>query len=733
VYRRNFEGDDMVQQQQCKFRELFRTRPSTRRPSSNFNFFLFFLMTDNRLRLLIALLGCEECDWVQPNVEGRHFDFNVLPRVQRNVDPRSRLLSLYHLFCVQLFSRHCIVTDKKFQSGLRFCCAKCLCLMFQDRITKGQLGMGPSYTVWIENSHSSTECSDLSPPSIFDDSLFGSDGRDMVGGAFLPALLGAVFIIKFPSVKYDKPSAILSADAMMLSLMNILQAEYGLSLSPNRLKPGLLKFLLLMVPTCVDSGDFRNDLKAGTGNDVNTYAQKIFFKLASSKTAQLSEAGAKAKANPRRSTMKTDHPAVLGSAHRRGGVGDSTNEKRTINTSAATADLDSSAVAVAAVGANLITPPLEFTPPLITPPLEFTPPLVWREPLFVQLKEEIARWATEAQSTGKPIWYWDLMSDKELWDVAAHAPTTVEELSAIETMKEREDNFVNEYGSQMVDIVRRFIEKEVGLEDYVNSRPMKRPIEHVMGLKESSPLKRPTVASGSTAKSPLDWSSVDQGQVAAAASNMNTPLIAADSSSGSDSMNKAAVTPHNNTLSGAVAAAVASAAVAVESAPAGDYSPNFAGDLYDEFKSSLDWSLVDQGQVAAAASNMNTPLIAADSSSGSDSMNEAAVTHHNNTLSGAVAAAVAVAVESVPAGDYSPILVGVVPQKTDTDTDVTDIENPASGETEKGGETPTQLTITIIDDSDSESDSETEMVRLLILCVRVCVRWLAVCQTLFVD
>jgi hypothetical protein len=259
----------------------------------------------------------------------------------------------------------------------------------------------------------------------------------------------------------------------------------------------------------------------------------------------------------------------------------------------ATADLDASAAAVAiagADGADLITPPLE-----------------WREQLFLLLKKEITNWATEAQSTGNSIFYWSLMSDEQFRDVAAHPPTTVAELSAIETMKGRED-FVKDYGSQMVDIVRRFIE----------SRPMKRPMEHVMGLKDSSPikfLKFPTVASHGCDDFPL----------AAVASNMNTPLIAGDSM-------QAPVALNNNTPGGAVAAA---AAVTVESAQVCDNSLLLAGVVAQKTDADVSDSENPASEeiekaAAAVASNMNTPLIA-----GSVSMHEGPIAPNNNTPGGA--------------------------------------------------------------------------------------------------
>jgi hypothetical protein len=202
--------------------------------------------------------------------------------------------------------------------------------------------------------------------------------------------------------------------------------------------------------------------------------------------------------------------------------------------------------------------------------------------LFLKLRDDITRWARESRSTGNATFYWYIMSVEQFREVAAHAPRTVAELSALGTLKARKDreNFVNDYGSQVVGIVHGFIEQEKGLEDYVNWRPMKRPIEQ-----ESLPIKFPMVASRSTAKiaqaddgydefpSSFDWTVIHLGQQqAGVASNMNTHLIAADSGSGSVLMHGAAVAPNNNTPGGAV-----TAAAAVESAQVCDNSSILAG------------------------------------------------------------------------------------------------------------------------------------------------------------
>jgi hypothetical protein len=151
------------------------------------------------------------------------------------------------------------------------------------------------------------DCSFTSVSSGIDDSLFGTDGRDMLGGAFLPALIGSVFIIKFPA-EYSQPD--FSPDlSTVSSIKDILQAVYGVSLTRNRLVDGLSKFLKLLSPTSSvssevtssDSPKFRDVLNAATEVNVNTCTKIIFLKLASSKS---DAAGASAKANPSRNMKR---------------------------------------------------------------------------------------------------------------------------------------------------------------------------------------------------------------------------------------------------------------------------------------------------------------------------------------------------------------------------------------------------------------------------------------------
>jgi hypothetical protein len=189
------------------------------------------------------------------------------------------------------------VNDKKYKAGLRFCCANCQQAIYQDRAVKGTICR--SHTIHIENQHS-MECSFPLVPSVSDISnggFFGNDCREMLGGAFLPALVGAVFIKHFPE-EYNQAVFVPEATTLV-SMGNILMTNYGVSLTLNRLEQGLLKFLPLIHPTSSDSGNFRNDLKACTEVKVNASAEMIFLKLAFAKTAQRKEhAGAKKRPIP---------------------------------------------------------------------------------------------------------------------------------------------------------------------------------------------------------------------------------------------------------------------------------------------------------------------------------------------------------------------------------------------------------------------------------------------------
>jgi superfamily II DNA helicase RecQ len=76
----------------------------------------------------------------------------------------------------------------------------------------------------------------------------------------------------------------------------------------------------------------------------------------------------------------------------------------------------------------------------------------------------------ERMMSGKDVYYWNILSNPAVKQVALSAPTTVEELRAMSVVGE---NVIKEYGDQLVRAVNRFIE-ENNLESYVAQRPPKR-------------------------------------------------------------------------------------------------------------------------------------------------------------------------------------------------------------------------------------------------------------------
>jgi hypothetical protein len=251
--------------------------------------------------------------------------------------------------------------------------------------------------------HASTECSLSSVSSGIDDLWFGNR-KDMRGAAFLPALIGSLFISKCP-MKYIQPD--FKPDLSTVSLMkNILRAEYGVSLTQETLLAGLLKFLNLLSPTSSDTREFRADLD---GNALSR-PKIIFLKLASAK----SEAAAgSAKANPSRN-MKRKKVGLDGPQ-----AGVMTRKKVGLDGPQAGVIVD--------------------------------------EKLIDRLKIDVIRWAEEERKKDNPVFYWHILSTDDMKIVAAEAPTTMEDLNAIGGLAE---NIVKEYGNRIVETICDFVKKK---------------------------------------------------------------------------------------------------------------------------------------------------------------------------------------------------------------------------------------------------------------------------------
>ena len=66
---------------------------------------------------------------------------------------------------------------------------------------------------------------------------------------------------------------------------------------------------------------------------------------------------------------------------------------------------------------------------------------------------------------------WNILPPEKIKEVAAHVPTTVEELSALEILGEGK---VEQYGERLIKQINTFIESRE-LQQYINERPKKRP------------------------------------------------------------------------------------------------------------------------------------------------------------------------------------------------------------------------------------------------------------------
>jgi bloom syndrome protein len=76
----------------------------------------------------------------------------------------------------------------------------------------------------------------------------------------------------------------------------------------------------------------------------------------------------------------------------------------------------------------------------------------------------------ERMMSGSDVYYWNILSNSTVKQVALCAPTTVEELRAMSIVGE---NIIKEYGEQLVRAVNRFID-ENNLESFIAQRPAKR-------------------------------------------------------------------------------------------------------------------------------------------------------------------------------------------------------------------------------------------------------------------
>ena len=91
------------------------------------------------------------------------------------------------------------------------------------------------------------------------------------------------------------------------------------------------------------------------------------------------------------------------------------------------------------------------------------------EELLARIKRLVSIWADEEQMNGNNVFYWNIMSNIKMANVAAEAPTTMEELEDCELPQ----NVIKQYGERLVKNINSFIEQKK-LQKYIDNRPKKK-------------------------------------------------------------------------------------------------------------------------------------------------------------------------------------------------------------------------------------------------------------------
>uniref|UniRef100_A0A7S2YF56 DNA 3'-5' helicase n=1 Tax=Entomoneis paludosa TaxID=265537 RepID=A0A7S2YF56_9STRA len=90
--------------------------------------------------------------------------------------------------------------------------------------------------------------------------------------------------------------------------------------------------------------------------------------------------------------------------------------------------------------------------------------------LVKSIKKLVTNWAEEERMMGKSVFYWNILSNDAMKNIASQTPTTIEELKAVGALG---DAIVEEYGERIVKVVKTFVETN-GLQEYIKERPAKR-------------------------------------------------------------------------------------------------------------------------------------------------------------------------------------------------------------------------------------------------------------------
>ncbi|KAL7532408.1 hypothetical protein ACHAXR_004611 [Thalassiosira sp. AJA248-18] len=110
-------------------------------------------------------------------------------------------------------------------------------------------------------------------------------------------------------------------------------------------------------------------------------------------------------------------------------------------------------------------------------------PKKYTDALLARIKKLVSMWAEEEQMNGNKVFYWNILSNPKIANVATQVPTTIEELSKCEIPQ----MFQKQYGERLVKNINSYIEQEK-LQQYVENRPKKK---QKTAVDESKPESNP--------------------------------------------------------------------------------------------------------------------------------------------------------------------------------------------------------------------------------------------------
>jgi len=97
------------------------------------------------------------------------------------------------------------------------------------------------------------------------------------------------------------------------------------------------------------------------------------------------------------------------------------------------------------------------------------------ELLLARIKRLVNMWADEEQMNGNNVFYWNILSNPKMMNIANEVPTTMEELADCELPQ----NVIKQYGERLIKNVNAFVEQE-NLQRYIDVRPKKKQKPNVV-------------------------------------------------------------------------------------------------------------------------------------------------------------------------------------------------------------------------------------------------------------